>query len=329
MNNFSDWIDKHADFVPDKVAIHFEGRTITYAQFSATVQNYARTLKNTYGIDYGDRLAYLGFNTPEYLFTLFACARIGVIFSPLNWRLTAPELVYILADSAPKVVVCDTEHRAAGEAIREDLSECEFIAVDFEAKGWLNFQADLQTSEGVDNSPDVSGETPQLLVYTSGTTGRSKGALLTQEAMLINALNGVHLADMNSLDNVLTCLPMFHVGGLNIQTVPAFYVGATVILHRRFDPVAVLRDLQNFPITLTCLVPATCQAIINQPDWLDARFPALKSVLMGSSIVPYHLINAFHEKRVPVGQMYGSTETAPIALAVATSYPISLQNVRF
>ena len=89
MNNFSDWIDKHAVFVPDKPAIHFEGQTITYAQFSATVQNYARTLKNTYGVDYGDRLAYLGFNTPEILFTLFACARIGAIFSPLNWRLTS------------------------------------------------------------------------------------------------------------------------------------------------------------------------------------------------------------------------------------------------
>ena len=72
--------------------------------------------------------------------------------------------------------------------------------------------------------------------------------------------------------------------------------------------------MQNFPITLTCLVPATCQAIINQPDWLDARFPVLKSVLMGSSIVPYNLIKAFHEKGVPVGQMYGSTETAPIAV---------------
>jgi len=312
--NLSDWLDKHEAFSPSKIALRFEGKEITYGEFATTVRDHARALKHVLGLGRGDRLAYLGMNTPEFLFVMFACARIGVIFSPLNWRLVAAEHLYILKDSAPKILMCDSEYQARGEELKQQLPDIELVASDFEADGWQRLAEAVATAEGDDRNPHVAPETPYLLVYTSGTTGRPKGAVLTQEAMLVNALNGVHLGDISSHDHILTPLPLFHVGGMNNQTTPAFYAGATVTLHRRFDPQAVLDALLHERITLTCLVPATLLAVSALPGWKDAWFPQLKTVLSGSSIVPLTLINEYHDKGVPISQMYGATETCPIAI---------------
>lgn len=314
MNNLSDWLDKHEAFIPDKIALRFEGQEISYREFAVTVRDHARALKHVFGVGRGDRVAFLGMNSPEFLYLMFACARLGAMFSPLNWRLAAPEHLYILNDSAAKLLVCDEEFKTRGDELRPDLPDCDLMGSDFDDRNWLSLSLGLATAEGDDRNPHVTPETPHLLVYTSGTTGRPKGAVLTQEAMLVNALNGVHLGDMSSHDHILTALPMFHVGGLNVQTGPALYVGATVTLHRRFDPVQVLNALKNEKITLATLVPATLQAVIALPDWPDAWFPQLKTLVSGSSIVPLTLIKAFHDKGVPVSQMYGATETAPIAI---------------
>ncbi len=278
------------------------------------MRDHARALKHIFGLGRGDRLAYLGMNTPEFLFVMFACARIGVIFSPLNWRLVLVEHLYILEDSAPKILMCDSEYQARGEELKKELPDIELVASDFAADGWQGLSDAVANAEGDDRNPHVTPATPYLLVYTSGTTGRPKGAVLTQESMLVNALNGVHLGDISSHDHILTPLPLFHVGGMNNQTTPAFYAGATVTLHRRFDPQAVLDALMNERITLTCLVPATLLAVSVLPGWKEAWFPQLKTVLSGSSIVPLTLINEYHDKGVPISQMYGATETCPIAI---------------
>ncbi len=314
MINLSDWLDKHEAFSPGKVALRFECQEITYGEFAAKVRDHARALKHIFGLGRGDRLAYLGMNTPEFLFVMFACARIGVIFSPLNWRLVLVEHLYILEDSAPKILMCDSEYQARGEELKKELPDIELVASDFAADGWQGLSDAVANAEGDDRNPHVTPATPYLLVYTSGTTGRPKGAVLTQESMLVNALNGVHLGDISSHDHILTPLPLFHVGGMNNQTTPAFYAGATVTLHRRFDPQAVLDALMNERITLTCLVPATLLAVSVLPGWKEAWFPQLKTVLSGSSIVPLTLINEYHDKGVPISQMYGATETCPIAI---------------
>mgnify|MGYP003312373298 FL=1 len=153
-----------------------------------------------------------------------------------------------------------------------------------------------------------------LLVYTSGTTGRPKGAVLTQEAVLFNALNSVHMHGLDPTDHILTVLPMFHVGGLNIQTTPALYVGATVTLHRRFDPGAVLSDIQALSPTRLVLVPATIMALAADPQWAVTDLSSVRSVTTGSTIVPHSIIALFHDREVPVIQNYGLTETGPVAL---------------
>ena len=173
---------------------------------------------------------------------------------------------------------------------------------------------DAQTAGGEDRDPAAGPETPCLLVHTSGTTGHPKGAVLTQHAIQVNALNCVHYAGLAGADRVLTVLPLFHVGGLNILTSPAFYVGGTVILHRRFDAGATLRAIVEERPTQLVLVPATIQAVIDLRGWSEADLSSLRMLATGSSIVPLHLIDAVHARGIPVCQTYGLTETAPVSI---------------
>ena len=162
---------------------------------------------------------------------------------------------------------------------------------------------------------ELTGADPDdiLIVYTSGTTGRPKGAVLSQAALLWNGFNSIHAHDLCQADHVLTALPMFHVGGLNNQILPALLAGATVTLHKRFDPALWLADVAARKPTISLLVPATIQAIISHPNWPNTDLSSLKMLNAGSMVVPDSMIRAFHVRGVPVGQIYGCTETAPIA----------------
>ena len=135
--------------------------------------------------------------------------------------------------------------------------------------------------------------------------------MLRQEALFWNGVMSQHMHGLTSDDHVLTVLPFFHVGGLNIQTTPALHHGATVTIHPRFTPDATLAAIERDRPTLTVLVPATIQAVTEHPDWATADLSSLKAVSTGSTIVPPHLIERFVARGVPVLQVYGSTETCP------------------
>ena len=313
--NVSSWIERHADFAPDKIAIDFEGQKISYADLEQRIQRVAAALSNELAVARGDRVGFLGYNSPDMLILVFACARIGAILVPLNWRLAAPEHNFILQDAGIKLLIVEPSFKEGIDKIRAEHPHCCFVLQDKACEGWLSYQDVLAASDiGLADNVDIDYQQPLLIVYTSGTTGRPKGAVLRQQAILYNALNSLHMHDMNSSDHVLTVLPLFHVGGLNIQTLPALYAGASVTLHARFDPTAFLNALASAKPTLTVLVPATLRALIQHPDWLCTDLSCLRCVTTGSSIVPINLIEPFHEKSIPVMQVYGLTETAPIAI---------------
>jgi fatty-acyl-CoA synthase len=138
--------------------------------------------------------------------------------------------------------------------------------------------------------------------------------VLRQEALIWNGMMSQHMHDMTAADHVLTVLPMFHVGGLNIQTTPALQLGATVTLHARFAPDAALDAIARDRPTLTVLVPATIQAMIEHPRWVDTPLDSLRCMTTGSTQVPQSLVDAFTQRTVPVLQVYGATETCPIAV---------------
>jgi len=310
--DLSHWIERQADFLPAKPAINYREQVISYSALATRVRAVAVHLHRDLGVARGDRVAFWGMNHPDFICLLFACARLGAMLVPLNWRLASPEIAYILDHAGVETVLVEETFREAAEGLRKARPGCHFLALEFRAEDWLHFAPTDPETAGV--LPRGDPEDPLLLVYTSGTTGRPKGALLSQEALLWNAVQSVHMHDLSSRDHVLTVLPMFHVGGLNIQTLPALHAGATVTLHRRFDPGATLSAFASADITLVVLVPATLQALIEHPDWPEAELGSLRLVTTGSSIVPHRLMRAFHERGVPVVQVYGTTETAPIAV---------------
>lgn len=285
------FIERRAQQAPERLALSFHGQDWSYADLWRRTEEATRAL----GIGKGERIAWLGYNHPDMLALLFAAARLGAILVPLNWRLAAAEHAAILRDCAPSLLYCDASFEPHARKLGVQLG-------DWRGKG------EPQTAGADDDD--------LLIVYTSGTTGAPKGAVLTQRALLTNAANSVYAHALTQDDHVLTALPMFHVGGLNIQTLPALLSGAKVTLHPRFEPGAWLQDVAALRPTLGLLVPATMAAVIGHPQWMGTDLSSLRLLNTGSMVVPVSLIAAFHARGVPVGQVYGSTETAPIATAL-------------
>jgi fatty-acyl-CoA synthase len=312
--HLADLIDRNAAFAPDKPAIRFMGAALSYAGLAERIAQAARALKSQLGIGRGDRVAILAANHPDYLVLLYACARLGAMLVPLNWRLAIPEQVYILTNASVKALVVEHGFAAVIDPLRSALADVRVVGLDFAPAGGGSLTALLDSATGDGRVPHVDTSSPLLIVYTSGTTGRPKGAVLRQEALIWNAVMSQHMHDMTAADHVLTVLPMFHVGGLNIQTTPALQLGATVTLHPRFAPEATFEAIERERPTLVVLVPATIESMIAHPRWPEARLDSLRAVTTGSTQVPQGLVDAFVSRNVPVLQVYGSTETCPIAI---------------
>jgi fatty-acyl-CoA synthase len=312
--DLSDLIERNAAFTPDKPATIFEGEILTYAAFTTRIEQAARALKAEFGVGRGDRIAILSLNRPDYLVLLYACARLGAMLVPLNWRLAVAEQLFVLSDASVKVLVLEQAFAEILPEVKKNLPDTDIIGLDFVPPKGSAFDALLTRARGDGRNPHTDLSCPLLVVYTSGTTGRPKGAVLRQEALLWNAVMSQHMHGLTSSDHILTVLPFFHVGGLNIQTTPALQHGASVTIHPRFTPDATLAAIARERPTLTVLVPATIQAVTEHPGWASTDLSSLKAISTGSTIVPPHLIDRFVARGVPVLQVYGSTETCPVAI---------------
>ncbi len=313
------WIHHHAGRTPDRLAIRFPGRDLSYGALAAYIDRYAAALSAS-AVGRGDRVAFLGLNSPEEIALLFACARIGAMFVPLNWRLAAPEHRQILLDCPPAALFVDPAFVEHARELQPLLGAAPAVTWGAPGAGWIDcetFLARADQDSGARRAgaaaagPDPA--TPLLVCYTSGSTGRPKGVVLSQDAIAWNALNSTAMHDLDADDRILTTLPLFHVGGLNNQTTPGLRAGCTIVLHPRFDVDATFDAIERERITLTVLVPAQLDAMLAHPRWNGADFSSLRMISTGSMIVPEHLIRAVHARGVPLAQIYGATETCPIA----------------
>jgi fatty-acyl-CoA synthase len=283
-----------------------------FAKFWRRVARVTAHLQSSWGVQPGDRVAWLGFNHELQLVTLVACARLGAVFLSLNFRLAVPELQQVMQDAQPRLLVHDSHHAGTAQALQVDgLKHTQHIHHD-----------ELIATASPRGLPlpkmhrDVHNDLPLLLVYTSGTTGLPKGAVHTQAALLANARASAWAHDFLPGDKVLSTLPMFHVGGLCIQTLPALLAGVQVVLHPRFDANAWLDEMATSRPTLSLLVPATMRALFEHPRWAETSLACLRGIMTGSSTVPVAYLQTLHARGVPVGQVYGTTETGPVSIVL-------------
>ena len=311
--DLSHWIERNARFAPDRTAIRFAGEDLGYARFAREIDATARTLARL-GVREGSVVAYLGLNSPLLLELLFACAQLGSLMTPISWRLAAAEWARILDDCAPRVLVAEPPFVETLRTIAPVRCPTCIATAGEVPPGWIAWNPSSHADAPL--PPELRAgrpEAPVILCYTSGTTGTPKGVVLTQDAVECNAANSAHMHDLTSADRILTTLPMFHVGGLNIQTLPALHAGASVILHSRFNAEEALHAIAREQATLTVLVPAQINAILERPDWDPAKFASLRMITTGSTIVAEPFARRINALGIPLAQVYGSTETAPIA----------------
>ena len=313
--NIYRWIEWWANRTPGKTAIRFAGRKISYSEFATNIVKTASVLQKL-GVCKGDRVGYLGLNSPEFLDLMFACARIGAILVPLNFRLAPVEHLNMLRNADAGLLFIDPRYRDSADLVAGQFGKCQLVSIADELIDGTSASLSqlMHKASASDDGELAHADSPVLIVYTSGTTGKPKGAVLTQNAVHWNGLNSQVMHDLRRTDHVLTTLPFFHVGGLNIQTTPALQAGATVTLIEKFVSGEFLTQVETDRPTLTVLVPTQMQAIAQHPGWRTADLSSLRSVTTGSTMVQVPLLEIWHEHEIPVVQVYGCTETGPIAI---------------
>lgn len=310
------WPARRARKTPRTAALVHEGRTHTYADLLGRVARLARALRGL-GVRHGDRVGYLGPNHPAFLETLFATGMLGGIFVPLNTRLTGPEIACQLADSGASVLVHAPSHAGLVDGLRGGTPVREHIAV---GGGYEDLLA------GADDDPldlPVALDDPCMVMYTSGTTGRPKGATLTHGNITWNAVNVLIDHDLVAGEVALVSAPLFHTAGLNMLTLPVLLKGGTCVLVAAFDPAAALRLIAEHRVTFMFGVPAMFQRVAREPGWADADLSSLRILTCGGAPVPPSLIETYQNRGLTFLQGYGMTEAAPGTLFLDAAHAVS------
>ncbi|MGF1597656.1 MAG: class I adenylate-forming enzyme family protein [Acidimicrobiales bacterium] len=315
-----DPIDHWARHRPRHPAIVTGSDRLDYGQLAAAVERTAGALRAR-DVEPGERVAIMADNHPAVLVTALALWRLGAVFVPLNTRLTTAEHEFQIRHCGAALAVglagrLDHLRRAAAGVPVVELAAVAGPDADAGDTTPIPRSCPDDPSRSVTGWRPAAGAADALLVYTSGTTGRPKGAVHSHQGLAATIANGVAAHDLSAADVGIAFLPLFHVGGLNIQVLPLLAVGATVVLHERFDPGLVLDDIARHRATVSLFVPATMRAMLDHPDFGPAPLASLRGIMAGSSIVPDDLLRGFIDAGVPTGQVYGSTETGPTSIVL-------------
>lgn len=335
MNNggLGSWIHKRRVKSRNNVAVVSGDTALTYGEMAGRVDRLANALADR-GVRDGDRVAYLGNNHPAFLETLFACGQLGAVFVPLNTRLAAAEISYALGDSGSTLLVnassleplavagsrgtgvvrrlvVDDGAATPSAAPRGDGDPVPPAAVPAESYG----EAVAAASEE-HGDVQVGLDDTAIILYTSGTTGRPKGAVLTHGNLTWNSINVLVDYDVTSREVALMIAPMFHVASLGMGALPTLLKGGTVVLQDRFEPSATLAAIERHGVTSLSGVPTTFQMLAEHPGWDTADLSTLTKLTCGGSAVPSRVMDAYERRGLSFSGGYGMTETSPGATSL-------------
>jgi acyl-CoA synthetase (AMP-forming)/AMP-acid ligase II len=303
-----DVIERNARYFPGKTAVVFEERRVTFAEFAARARRFANALAS-YGLQRQARFAVLAQNCLEYFEAVGAAELTGFIAVTLNWRLSMQELAQISADSTPTVLIFEAQFSAQAEALRRQGTSVERFIVIGEATDWAeSYEAVLAAAT---DAPPPSRPEPEdgvYLIYTSGTTGKPKGVLLSHRAILSAAVGISWEQGVRPCDRMLIVMPLFHIGA-KINQLANMVLGTTIVLHRAFDPSAVLRAIEEERITCAHLAPIMVRSLLDSPDLKRFRRDSLRSIQYASAPMSVSLLQEAMAAFGPIfTQVYGMTE---------------------
>ena len=310
MIGLAEWLRRRAVRSADRPALTCDDVTWTYRDFQARIEQLSAAFAAT-GVGVGDRVGYLGFNHPMFLVGLFATARLGAIFVPLNFRLTGPEIEFAVNDAGVRTLLVGSEHLAIIESIRGALCCERYLSVDAGVTGW-EAATDLMSTASPVGAAEVAASDVAAILYTSGTTGNPKGAMLTHGNFWSAGSDIMMCMDLVSTDIALNVAPLFHVGGLCVVTLPVMQAGGHVVLHRAFDPVDMMQAIARYKVSVGFAVPAMLLFMSQHPDFAAADLSSLRSIAVGGAPVPEPLLKLYGDRGIPVHQGYGMTETVAI-----------------
>lgn len=298
-----DWAQKWAIYSPEKIAVkeHETGRTLTYSQLHRSSAQLAAYFQQIAGLQKGDRVAVLAEFCLEYITAFSTAQKTGVILVPLNYRLAAAEIEYLLNDSQPSLILVEDKFRHLLPELAQPVVRLEDL------DHLLLTHENLETYTSV----EIQEEDPVFILYTSGTTGFPKGALYTHKMLFWNSINTAISLIINTESRTLNVMPPFHTGGWNVLITPFLHHGAYVCLLKKLDPAVALELLQSERCTLFMGVPTILQMMAREAAFEQARFPEMLYLIVGGEPMPLPLIEKWHQKQVPVRQGYGMTEVGP------------------
>ncbi|WP_052890249.1 acyl-CoA synthetase [Thermogemmatispora carboxidivorans] len=312
-----EWLERRAQLTPEKIGlIDVEsGARLSYRALNERARALAALLSEDYGVGPGERVAVLAHNAPEYLDALFAVALLGAILVPLNWRLTIHELLTIVRDCEPCLLLHDEEHSQRAGELLEALPPVGVMP------RLLSFAAfpgeDRRRAARARPFASADGEEPVLILYTSGTTGVPKGALLSHRMITWNAINTQISWGLRDDDITPTFAPFFHAGGLNVLTTPLYHCGGTVVLLRSSDPALILGTIEAERCTVVFAVPTVFQLMLEHPAFATTDLSSLRFCVTGGSSCPLPVIRGYGERGVLLRQGYGLTEVGVNCFSLA------------
>jgi fatty-acyl-CoA synthase len=305
------WTARRARKSPEAVAVIHRGRRYSYRELHLRALAVAGELREA-GVRSGDRVGYLGPNHPAYLETLFAAGMLGAIYVPLNTRLAAAELAYCLADSGTSVLVHTPGFAEAAQAAVREVDR---------AVALLPGEGDGAPPEELDEQ--VGLDDPCMILYTSGTTGRPKGVVLSHGNLTWNAINVVVDTDLAHDEVTLVSAPMFHTASLGMTCLPTLLKGGTVVLEESFDEHRTLELIADHRVTLLFGVPTMYQRLADAPGFEDADLSSVRTLMCGGAPVPRALIDRYLARGLGFVQGFGLTEASPGTLLLDTEHTVS------
>ncbi len=314
------WIHRRRVKSHGKVALIGGGHEITYEKLDEKVNQLAHALRDR-GIAKGDRVAYLGENHPAFLEVFYATTELGAIFVPLNTRLAAPELHYMLEDSGSRILIHAADLADVAQRAAVGLDSVMLITADSEgtnkSPGLDDFRAERPTSF-ID--VEVTENDPAIILYTSGTTGHPKGAVLLHRNLIWNTMNALVDYDITSSEVALLIGPMFHVAALGMGAFPVLTKGGTLILETVFDPARVLHLVETHRVSMLSGVPTTFQLLCEHPDFTSTDMSSVRTITCGGSPMPMRVLETYEKRGMSFTGAYGMTETSPGATSLSPKY---------